>query len=30
MKAVFLDTEIQRYVVHQIRNILNYVSYKNR
>ncbi len=30
IKAIFLDTEIQRYVVHQIRNILNYASYKNR
>ncbi|VFB91009.1 transposase, mutator type; transposase, mutator type [Clostridioides difficile] len=30
IKAVFPDTEIQRCVVHQIRNTLNYVSYKNR
>ncbi|HDF5576761.1 TPA: IS256 family transposase [Clostridioides difficile] len=28
--AVFPNTEIQRCVVHQIRNTLNYVSYKNR
>ncbi len=30
IKAVFPDTEIQICVVHQIRNTLNYVSYKNR
>ncbi|HBY3339817.1 TPA: transposase [Clostridioides difficile] len=30
IKAIFTDTEIQRCVVHQIRNTLNYVSYKNR
>lgn len=30
IKAVFPDTEIQRCVVHQIRNTLNYVSYKHR
>ncbi|VIF82825.1 transposase, mutator type; transposase, mutator type [Clostridioides difficile] len=30
IKAVLPDTEIQRCVVHQIRNTLNYVSYKNR
>lgn len=30
IKAVFPHTEIQICVVHQIRNTLNYVSYKNR
>lgn len=30
IKAVFPDTEVQRCVVHQIRNTLNYVSYKHR
>lgn len=30
IKAVFPNTEIQRYVVYQIRNTLNYVSYKHR
>ncbi|HFL3157184.1 TPA: transposase [Clostridioides difficile] len=30
IKVVFPSTEIQRCVVHQIRNTLNYVSYKNR
>ena len=30
IKAVFLNTEVQRCVVHQIRNTLNYVSYKHR
>lgn len=30
IKAVFPNTEIQRCVVHQIRNTLNYVSYKHR
>lgn len=30
IKAVFPDTEIQRCIVHQIRNTLGYVSYKHR
>lgn len=30
IKAVFPNTEIQRCVVHQIRNTLGYVSYKHR
>jgi transposase-like protein len=30
IKVVFPNTEIQRCVVHQIRNTLNYVSYKHR
>lgn len=30
IKAVFPNTEVQRCVVHQIRNTLNYVSYKHR
>lgn len=30
IKAMFPNTEIQRCVVHQIRNTLNYVSYKHR
>lgn len=30
IKAVFPDTEIQRCIVHQIRNTLGYVSYKNK
>lgn len=30
IKAVFPHTEVQRCVVHQIRNTLNYVSYKHR
>ena len=30
IKAVFLNTEVQRCVVNQIRNTLNYVSYKHR
>lgn len=30
IKAVFLNTEVQRCVVNQIRNTLNYVSYKPR
>ena len=30
IKAVFPYTEVQRCVVHQIRNTLNYVSYKHR
>jgi transposase-like protein len=30
INAVFPNTEVQRCVVHQIRNTLNYVSYKHR
>lgn len=30
IKVVYPDTEIQRCVVHQIRNTLNYVSYKHK
>lgn len=30
IKAVFPETEIQRCIVHQIRNTLGYVSYKHR
>ncbi|MDK2587472.1 IS256 family transposase [Romboutsia sedimentorum] len=30
IKAVFPNTEVQRCVVHQIRNTFNYVSYKHR
>lgn len=30
IKAVFPNTEVQRCVVHQIRNTINYVSYKHR
>lgn len=30
IQAVFPSTEVQRCVVHQIRNTLNYVSYKHR
>lgn len=30
IKAVFPNTEVQRCVVHQIRNTLNYVSYRHR
>lgn len=30
IKTVFPNTEIQRCVVHQIRNTLGYVSYKHR
>ena len=30
IKAVFPDTEIQRCIVHQIRNTLGYISYKHR
>ena len=30
IKAVFPNTEVQKCVIHQIRNTLNYVSYKHR
>ena len=30
IKAVFPNTEVQRCIVHQIRNSLNYISYKHR
>lgn len=30
IKAVFPNTEVQRCIVHQIRNTFNYVSYKHR
>ncbi|MEG0844593.1 MAG: transposase [Romboutsia sp.] len=30
IKAVFPNTEVQRYIVHQIRNTFKYISYKHR
>ena len=30
INSSFLNTQIQKYVVHQIRNSLKYVSYKDR
>lgn len=29
IKVIYTDTEIQRCVVHQVRNTLNYISYKH-